>query len=211
MIGPPGAASLGRLEPERRLDRFVFLGSTSLGSFRALAAAAAALAQRARRGFVANTSGYVAGPGVWLQAMTLESLRPERVVAIAAPAPSEALLAKWPAVRLGRSPSARPKTPAVRRAIRQAAFAQALAGAVERPSEWHPAPPRRVAGAERPVCAVVDSRGEDRALGILTSPGRLLTRFRGLAAGIRLGRLWAVPGAAGWTLVERLVPAGEPG
>ena len=214
MIGPPGTASLGRLEPERRVDRFVFLGSTSVGSFRALAAAAADLAQRTRRGFVANTSGYVAGPGVWLQAMTLDALRPELVVAIAAPAPFDALLAKWPAVRLDRSPWARPKTPAMRRAIRQAAFAQALAGAVERPVRepaWHPAPPRWAAGAERPVCAVVDTSGEDRALGVLTSPDRLLTRFRGLAAGIRLGRLWAVPGAAGWTLVERLVPAWERG
>ncbi|HEY0130955.1 MAG TPA: Clp1/GlmU family protein [Allosphingosinicella sp.] len=213
MIGPPGTVSLGRLSPERRVDRIVFLGSTSVGSFKALAAAAADLARRARRGFVANTSGYVAGPGAALQAMTLNALRPELVVAIAAPPSFDRLLAKWPAVRLGRSPSARPKPPGLRRATRQAAFAEALAGACERTLRepaWEPGPPRPTAGGERPVCAVADASGEDRAIGILLSPERLLTRFRGVAGRIRLGRLWAVPGAEGWTLIERLQPAWEP-
>jgi polynucleotide 5'-kinase involved in rRNA processing len=210
MLGPPGTASLGRLIPDRRVDRIVFLGSTSVGSFRALAAAAADLAGRARPGFVANTSGYVSGPGAALQSMTLDSLRPDLVVAIAPPAGLEALLARWPGVRLGRSPHARTKTPGMRRAVRHAAFAEAMAGAAEQrfdETAWEPAPPRPATGSERPVCAIADAQGEDRAIGILLAPDRLLTRFRGLPHRIRLGKLWAVPGADGWTLLERLVPA----
>ena len=210
MIGPPGTASLGRLAPGRRLDRFVFLGSTSNGSFRALAAAAAELTRRARRGFIANTSGYVAGPGLRMQAMTLEALRPDLVVAIDAPAGFEALLARRQAVRLARPAAARRKTPAMRRAIRQAAFAEALAGAAERPlppPAWEPAPSLAVGGPERPVCALADPAGEDRALGILLAPDRLLTRFRGLAARVRLGRMWAQPHGAGWKLLDTLSPA----
>src|SRR4051812_44571804 len=68
MIGPPGSASLGSLEPEPRLERFVFLGSTAVRGFGALLAAARSLAASAEgRPIAVNTSGFVKGPGALLQ------------------------------------------------------------------------------------------------------------------------------------------------
>jgi polynucleotide 5'-hydroxyl-kinase GRC3/NOL9 len=214
MIGPPGTASLGRVAPEPRLERFVFLGSTTAVSFRALAEAAAVLAGTARRGFIVNTSGYVTGPGPRMQAIALAALRPQLVVAIAAEPELEPAIAPWPSVRLRRSPLAAAKTQVNRAASRQAAFAQALEGAetirLASPG-FEPAPLGPLEGRIRPLCSLADSAGQDMEIAVLTgAEGEVYARRpKRPVAALRLGKMWAEPGADGWKLVERLAPAWE--
>lgn len=215
MIGPPGTASLGQIEPDRTLARFIFLGSTAVGSFRALAEAAADLAASAPERFAVNTSGYVAGPGARMQAMTLGVLKPELVVAIGAGPALEPVLAPYEALRLERSPFATHKPPARRRTVRQAAFADALAGAkaFALPDvRFEPAAPKVFEGSERPVCTLADAGGEDMALAVLLSPDTVLARVPGRPVRtVRLGKMWAAPGEEGSRLLERLAPAWDEG
>lgn len=213
MIGPPGSASLGRLLPEPRLERFIFLGSTAVGSFRALAEAASDLA--ARNGFVVNTSGYVQGPGARLQAITAHAVQPDLIVAIAAAPSLEPLLARAPAVRLACSPHARRKPEGYRRSIRQAAFEAALAGAAElrlAKVAFEPAPPALFEGPVRPLCSLADAAGEDKVMGLLiaadeSSATVLSPPPPGPVLSLRLGKMWAEPRNGGWRLLERLAPA----
>jgi hypothetical protein len=88
MLGAPGTASLGWLDGRggERLDRFVFLGSTSATMFSAIASAAAALAERSGP-FIVNTSGFVQGLGARLQAMTMASIAPDPKIEPAPPSP----------------------------------------------------------------------------------------------------------------------------
>jgi polynucleotide 5'-hydroxyl-kinase GRC3/NOL9 len=219
MVGPPGTASLGRHEGSAlTLERFVFLGSTAIGSFRALAAAAASLAETAGNRFVANTSGYVAGPGAAMQAMTLAALRPDLVVVIGAAASLDPVLARWrSALRIARSPGARRKGQGERRRIRQQAFDAALADASIRTFprlSFEPAPPALFQGDARPVCALADEAGEDFALGILLdwdgSDATLLTTTPARHPhAIRLGKMWAQPAEPGWKLLDRLADAAQ--
>ena len=219
MTGPPGTASLGRFEGDAViLERFIFLGSTAVGSFRALAAAASSLAQTARGRFVANTSGYVAGPGAAMQGMTLAALAPDLIVAIGEAPALEPVLARWPgALRLPRSPHAHRKTEGFRRSVRQQAFAAAFEGASLQhlaAFAFEPNPPAPFATDARPVCALADDAGEDMKIAILLACGAAGATFLARtparpAHRARLGKMWAQPHGAGWKLLDRLSPAWE--
>lgn len=205
MVGPPGSASLGSFAPEASLERFVFLGSTAVGGFHQLLEAGMSLIDSARaRAVAVNTSGYVSGPGARLQLMTAQALRPDLVIAIGLPPPLLAALDRAFGaclLRLAPSPAARRKTEGQRRAIRQHAFAAALAGAgplrlklnrtVLEPG--HPVP---FSSDDRPVCSLADAAGEDMEIGLLReveedsmllwarTPPRPVRR-------LRLGMMWA--------------------
>jgi hypothetical protein len=213
MIGPPGTATLGRVLPERRLDRLIFHGSTAIGSFRALAEAAATLAAGAERGFIVNTSGYVHGPGARMQAMVLDALAPDLIVSIGTPPALEPVLAGRPSLRIARSELARRKSPTARAAVRQAAFDEALLGAEPLELEgaaFEPGPPLPLADEARPICALADDEGEDMLLGVLTSVEPLVVHALPPPRPprhVRLGKMWAAPSPSGWTLLDRLVPA----
>jgi polynucleotide 5'-hydroxyl-kinase GRC3/NOL9 len=212
MVGPPGTVSLGRLDEEAlTLERMLFIGSTSSASIYHLSRAAAALARAPS--FVANTSGFVRGLGARLQAATISALEADRIVAIG---PAEDLASileahpEVPVVAVPASPMARRKSPAFRAALRQAAFAEALAGAVEQVLElpFEPAPPVAVPG-RHPVCALWDE--EDMSLGILLDAGAAGALVAAPALPrpprrIRLGKMWAEPTPGGWKLLETLSP-----
>jgi hypothetical protein len=209
MVGPPGTASAGRFG-SAPAERFVFLGSTAVGSFRDLAAAGVRLASGLPGPFAVNTPGYVRGSGARLQAMLLGAVRPDLVV-IVGDAPSlDPLLETWPAIRIARSARARRKSHASRGAVRQAAFAGALRGALHQAAPEHGGALAAAAfeGTARPVCALADAAGEDMVLGVLVAPKVIYAppppRH---AARLRVGRMWAEPEADGWRLLERLVPA----
>jgi polynucleotide 5'-kinase involved in rRNA processing len=225
MVGPPGTASLGSLLPAPKLERFVFLGSTAIGSFRQLLAAAARLLPAARgRPLVVNTSGYVAGPGARLQLLTLETLRPDLVVAIALAGPLAGAVEKVAGprlVRLARAAAARRKSEGRRRAIRRQGLADALAGA----EDWsvppgailfEPAPPLPFPADRLPVCALADEAGEDMELGVLCadSAEEVLLWSRRPArpvARLRLGRMWASRRDGEILLLDALAPSWDEG
>ena len=206
MVGWPGTASLGHLDPTPRLDRFVWLGSTAVGSFNRLAAAGAALAGEGP--FVANTPGYVRGPGARLQAIIAAALAPDLVVAIDPP-PELMSLAH---VALARSPEARRKSPSTRRAVRQASFEAALARAMSlpKPALIEPLRPAPFVDDARPVCCLADESGEDRVLGILLGDHLLAPPPPRPPTILRLGAMWAEPEGEGWRLLDKLRPAWEP-
>ena len=217
MVGAPGTVSLGRYDARARsasLEAFVFLGTTSARMFKATTQAAEALAAGSTT-LIANTAGFIGGPGIWLQVQTIAALQPDLVVAIG-PGLDRILAAHpdVPAERIERSPLATRKSPARRAAIRQAAFASALAGAsrLSFPGTmaFEPAPPIPFETAARPVCALTDERG-DMAVGILKEVGPELIAHAPepprSPCTIRLGSMWAEPHAGGWTLLERLSPA----
>ncbi|WP_129792865.1 Clp1/GlmU family protein [Sphingosinicella sp. CPCC 101087] len=222
MIGAPGTAALGR-HGGAMPERFVFLGSTAVGSFRALAAAGAELAASTGPDpVIVNTPGHVAGAGARLQAMILAALDPDLVVAIGAGRPLEAELARLPAldrIAIEPSPFARRKTKGLRRAVRQAGFAAALADA----GQWslslgrvgfEPGAPQPTTGTARAVCALADEEGEAMEIAILIAKdadrGTFLSRppVRPPAR-ILLGKMWAQPSESGWILQERLAPSWE--
>ena len=169
------------------------------------------LASAAEGPLAINTSGYVAGPGARMQEMTLAAAAPDLVVAIAAEALGP-VLSRFPAaIRLERSPFAQRKSPARRMAVRQAAFAQALAGAREMPigAAFEPAPPRPFEGPERPVCALADAAGADMEVGVLLGGAVFVRPPERPVAAVRLGKMWAAPSQGGCRLLERLAPAWE--
>ena len=219
MVGPPGSLSLGRLAPELRLDRFVFVGSTAVGSFRQLGEAAIGLRASAGANPVAiNTSGYVTGPGARLQLMTVAALRPELIVAIGIRGTLAASLEGRPGlVSLEPSPQAQRKPPGLRRRIRQAALDAALAGATEQwldrtSLRFSPDAPATQNGEARPVCSLADAAGEDMEIGLLLAAGP--DRMRILArqtvrppALVRLGKMWVRPDGNSIALLDRLAPS----
>jgi polynucleotide 5'-kinase involved in rRNA processing len=212
MIGPPGAVSRGRLGPDR-LSRYAFIGSTSPVHINAVTQAAAELAGRAEP-FVANTAGFVTGIGARLQAATIARLRPDCLLLVGEAPELEPALGRAQVciIRLPTSPFARPKTAAMRRQVRQLAFERALADA-RRVScsrlRFLPAPPPLLASDERPVCSVADERGRDVGYGLVLGPDELFVSKLPPEPTpvVRLGRIWARPGADGWSLLERLAPA----
>jgi polynucleotide 5'-hydroxyl-kinase GRC3/NOL9 len=220
MIGPPGTLTLGRLEPAG-LEHFIFIGSTSSSALSKIAHAAAELARIADRAgpFIANTSGFVTGPGARLQAATVAALQPDLVVEIGSVPDAPPLVAirsvDIPLLRLETSPAARRKSPAVRARLRQQALDDALRGAqmLIFPSlRFIPAAPAALAGEARPICALVDGAGIDRSYGILEAVGEGCVRIRAVApdrpiASLRLGMMWAEPTAGGWRLLEKLSPS----
>lgn len=223
LLGPPGTATLGRLHPDR-MDAFIFLGSTSSSNIGAIARAGAALAERAgHESFVVNTSGFVAGLGARLQALTLAAVAPDLVVEIGKDPtlPPIAMAEGVPLIRLQPSPAARRKSPSFRAAIRQQAFDRALdgAGRFTLPMaglRLHPGPPAPLLAPEagaRPVCALVDRQGSDMGIGVVEdwSEDAVVLHARpsgSTVATVRLGKMWAAPdGQGGWRLLEKLSPA----
>ncbi|HWH22870.1 MAG TPA: Clp1/GlmU family protein, partial [Allosphingosinicella sp.] len=80
MLGPPGSVSLGSTLP-LRLDKFLFVGTTSASAFSAITKGATELA-RFGEPFIANTSGFVRGLGARLQSWTIAALDADLVIAI---------------------------------------------------------------------------------------------------------------------------------
>jgi polynucleotide 5'-hydroxyl-kinase GRC3/NOL9 len=220
MLGPPGTATLGDGHCLRRL---IFLGSTSASEIYKIVDAAGALADEAVDGFIANTSGFVRGLGARLQSLTISRLAPDLLVVLgdrAALAPILEAHPHVPTIRLGPAPAARRKSPAERRGTRQAAFDRALehgerlhlnAGGVS----FAPAPPAPFDGPARPVCALLDGRGEAMGVGVLErAEGGGLTMFAKPPPRpvhlLQLGKMWAEPSEDGWRLLERLGPSWLP-
>lgn len=218
MIGAPGTISLGRYDADARrllLEAFVFVRTTSAARFGATTEAAEALAAGAGA-FIANTAGFTTGPGTWLQVQTIAALKPDLIVAIGEGL--EPILGAHPAVpavRIARSPLAVRKSPSTRAAIRQAAFAYALAGAsrfsLDATIGIEPGLPTPFVNAARPVCALADERG-DMAICVLErcGGGELIVHAPAPprpVRTIRLGSMWAESRAGGWALLDRLTPA----
>jgi len=217
MIGPPGTVSLGRYDPDARCaspERFVFLSSTSARKFNATTQAASALAAEAGL-FIVNTAGFIGGPGIWLQVQTIAALQPDLIVAIGGGL--DRILAAHPAiptVRIERSPLATRKSAARRAAIRQAAFASALDGALQLSfGDWlemEPALPVPFDTEARPICALADERG-DMAIGVLERFGSEIIVHAHqpprTPRTLKLGSMWAEQRAGEWTLLERLIPS----
>lgn len=221
MIGPPGSVSLGTLLPEPRLERFIFLGSTAVGSFGALVRAGASLAaSTGTRPLAVNTSGFVAGPGARLQLMTVQAIEADLVVAIGLDGALAAELWRQTGPRLlsiDPARSARRKPPAARRAVRQHGLEEALQGAEPMALDrggilFLPAPPASFLSDARPVCALTDAQGEDMEIGILEEAGegsvRLLARKPPRPVlSLRLGSLWVRMEAGKPRLLDSLSPA----
>jgi polynucleotide 5'-hydroxyl-kinase GRC3/NOL9 len=217
MIGPPGTIGLGRLDPPA-LQRFVFVGSTSSSTISRIARGAAELAAEAGP-LVANTSGFVRGLGVRLQAATAAALRPDLVIEIGADVQAPAILPPndIPLIRLERSPLARRKSAGARARLRQEAFAAALDGAERQTFQtsslrFDPAPPAHLEGAARPVCALADPMGQDVGYGIVEEVGEeaiviLAPPLEAPVATVRLGRMWAERREQEWRLLETLRPS----
>ena len=223
MIGPPGTASLGSLVRDPPMERFIFLGSTAVGSFRQLVAAASRLVTFAEgRPLAVNTPGYVAGPGARLQLLTFEALQPDLVVAVGLSGPlCDAFhsLAGSSLVRLQPSPAARRKSEGRRRAIRQQGFDDAMAGATEwsigrRSLQFEPGEPVALSEGRRPVCALADAEGAEMEIGLVCDAGhdriRLLSRLPARPVRrLRLGKMWAQQRSGEWQLLDALAPAWE--
>jgi len=214
MVGPPGTLSAGVADGEAlRLRRFLFLGSTSSANIYQLTRGAAVLAAAAEP-FVANTSGFVLGLGARLQSATISALKADALVAIGPLEPLAPILLMHPGLplfSLRPSPLARRKTAGTRRAIRQAAFAEALAGAAEfelRGIEFEPSPPLVPYPAGRyPVCALADD--QEMEIGLLLGAEqdrvRIFARMPPRAPRrTLLGRMWAGERPDGWKLLDML-------
>ena len=209
MIGPPGTVARGRPE---RVERFVFVGTTSASALSAIAGAARALSDGAEP-FIVNTSGFVKGIGARLQAMTVAAIEPDLIVELGIE--PIATGTEVPIIRLERSPLARRKSPAARAALRQAAFDREWQGASTLPIEaaaLQPGPLAPWESTARPVCSLADAQGDDLALGIVQGAdgGALSVYTRASTAEVqlvRLGKMWAEPREAGWRLIERLSPS----
>jgi polynucleotide 5'-hydroxyl-kinase GRC3/NOL9 len=210
MVGPPGTVGRGTLE---RLERLIFIGTTSASALSAIARAANALADGPVP-FIVNTSGFVKGPGARLQAMTVSAIQPDLIVEIGsgpivAPPPDMQVL------RLEPSPLARRKSAGFRASLRQAAFDRELDGSsllVLENVKVDPAPPDPWETPARPVCSLADGDGRDMALGIVeaASEGAFYIRARTPPEPVRLvrlGKMWAEPKEGRWRLLDRLQPS----
>ena len=194
------------------MERLVFIGTTSASALSAIARAARTLAEGAEP-FIVNTSGFVKGIGARLQAMTVAAIEPDLIVELG----TEPIATGTgvPIIRLERSPLARPKSPAARAALRQAAFDRELEGASTMAIEaaaFEPGPLAPWESPARPVCSLADADGHNLAVGILQgAEGETLSVYtRGSTAEVRLvrlGKMWAEPKEGGWRLLERLSPS----
>jgi hypothetical protein len=194
------------------VERLVFIGTTSASALSAIARAARTLAEGAEP-FIVNTSGFVKGIGARLQAMTVAAIEPDLIVELG----TEPIATGTgvPIIRLERSPLARPKSPAARAALRQAAFDRELEGASTMAIEaaaFEPGPLAPWESPARPVCSLADADGHNLAVGILQgAEGETLSVYtRGSTAEVRLvrlGKMWAEPKEGGWRLLERLSPS----
>jgi hypothetical protein len=211
MFGPPGTVSRGHWTEHGGpvCDRFAFVGSTS-----ALAIARivrGALRLRTDGPLIANTSGFVLGPGARLQAATIAALDADLVVAIGLDAPPVPKGWSKPLIALPRSPLAQRKSQRLRRRIRQAALDRHLGSdTIDLPRAsvaFEPGPPVSFLASARPLCALADAAGEDMSVGVLLSAEADKVLVRGslpprTVSCIRLGSLWAEPAAEGWRLLD---------
>ncbi len=220
MIGPPGTVGLGSIAgSEVRIERFRFVGTTSANSLRQIVGAASLLARGSPGAWIANTSGFVRGPGERLQLLTIQALQPDLIVAIEEGRELEPILAAAGprlVVRVPRSLAARRKGAGERRRLRQAALDRALSLATR--NEVHdlrfwPAPPAPFESAARPLCSLVDSAGEDMCVGVLEhvdEHGLIVVHGappprRPCAAG--LGKIWCEWTGDDWRLVDAQRPS----
>jgi hypothetical protein len=221
MIGPPGTVGIGAVldDGSMALEQFMFTGSTSPGHLREFLAATRRLLHGRRRRFVVNTSGHVHGVGIRVQALTVEAVRPDLVVAIADGTELDPILVGLggiPVERIQPLPDARRKGPRERRRARQQAFAAALDGAIPQtlPPDipFQPAQPATFAGPSRPVCAISDPSEREVCIGVLqhVDAERIIVfapKLRSPAAEITLGRMWTRPTGLGWRLIESAQPS----
>jgi polynucleotide 5'-hydroxyl-kinase GRC3/NOL9 len=221
MVGPPGTVSTGSWNGERlTLDRFIFHGSTSGSALGPLVGSARKL--RGEMGgspLIANTAGFVKGFGARLQAATVQALEPDLIVAIAYGDELDPVLQAAqgiPVLRLSPLPLARRKTPGQRRRIRQDALTGALAGAdrllIPPAVRFWPSPPPPLTETARPICALASASGEDMRIAVLESNDEhgstvYAARPSQQVATVKLGKMWAEPGPAGWRLLDQLRPA----
>ena len=222
MIGPPGTATLAnKTWGKTGVERLVFIGSTSANELSRIVAAASLLARASADGFIANTAGFVRGPGARLQSATIGALQPDLIVAIGEEDRLRPILDAH--LNIAISPLERPalarrKSAAERARLRQAAFAAALNGAeaVVLPTDglsFTPAPPVSFTGPARPVCALAGAAGNVMAIGVLQQVKGETVVFaapgQSSIAMVQLGKMWARPSPAGWQLLEKLTPAWE--
>ncbi|WP_146150923.1 Clp1/GlmU family protein [Allosphingosinicella deserti] len=217
MVGPPGTVSRGRIEPVSGgtiCNRFVFVGSTSGIVISRIALAAEQLAGAGP--IVVNTSGFVSGPGARLQTASIAAVNPDLVIAIGIDAVPMPKAGRTNLLLLPRSPLARRKSPAERRRIRQEALDRHLGSArvalAREALRFNPAPPLPFTIADRPLCALADSEGEDMAIGVLhaAGPERIVVQCAAPprpVVTVRLGSIWLSPSGGAWRLRDRLTPA----
>lgn len=221
MIGAPGTVSLGDASC---LDRFIFIGSTSASEFSRIVKAAKTLADNAQSGFIVNTSGFIRGFGARLQSWTISSLRPDLIVALGDDPSLGSILeghSDLQIIRLPSSPLARRKSPSARAAIRQAALAQSLDGGGRFELDpaavgFVPANPQAFEGSARPLCALLDARGDALAMGVVEeADGESITVFSAHPCRpvtlLQLGKIWVVPSGKDWKLSEHLRPSWQLG
>ena len=138
--GPPATVTRVRGGPQAsepgRPDGFYFVGAVDVrGHLLPVVVGTRRLAEAAGEPVVINTPGMIHGAGRILQTYQLESLRPDAVVVLERAGEAGPILAGQRGFRLHRlrpSPAATGKTPAQRRAAREAAFAAYFRAAVPR-------------------------------------------------------------------------------
>ncbi|HYQ92949.1 MAG TPA: Clp1/GlmU family protein [Candidatus Competibacteraceae bacterium] len=140
-IGPPATVSLGYLETaaglsQSRLAGLYFVGSTNpIRHFLPIVIGTRRLVDAARAPFVIiDTTGLIQGAGRMLTSFQIESLQPDRIVAIEKEGELGPLLKsyrQYPLLRLRSSPQARPKSREARRAAREHVFRRYFADAAE--------------------------------------------------------------------------------
>lgn len=166
MIGPPACVTLS----DARGVRLSFVGTTNpvLG-WQRLIDGVRRLADATDADFLlANTSGFLAGPGRRLKAAKIEALRPDLLLAVGGGPDLDAILrdhSQMPFLVLSRSPEARRKTDGERRSARREAFREYFAEASVATFARE-----RLPGGRYPAGLLVglsDERGTDLGLGIL--------------------------------------------
>ena len=220
MVGPPGTVTLGAPgDAGLRLKAMRFVGTTSAAAVAALAGAAGRLSRAAGdRPFVVNSSGLVRGLGVTLKLAKIRAVAPDLLVAVGAPSDVAPIVATSgvPAVTIGVASSARRKSASRRAAARRATFAAHLASAepmvVPASALRTPVAACLTNPSARPVCVVADASGHDLSLGVLEGAEdgvlHLITPPPASPiAEVRVGAMWARHTAAGWQLLDELLPA----
>lgn len=134
IVGPPACATLVRgLSSMPTALAFVGVLDPLRGWHRLVDGSARLVAEASDHALlVVNTSGLLAGAGRRLKAAKIAAVQPQLLVGLGRDPELDAILADHtaiPAVRLGRSPSARRKSEGERRALRHAAFHAYLAPA----------------------------------------------------------------------------------
>jgi polynucleotide 5'-hydroxyl-kinase GRC3/NOL9 len=172
IVGPPACATLVRgLSSTPTALAFVGVLDPLRGWHRLVDGSARLVAEVSDHALlVVNTSGLLAGAGRRLKAAKIAVVRPQLLVGLGGDPELDAILTDHtaiPAVRLGRSPSARRKTRGERRALRCAAFHAYLAFApvwsLDLRGLWQEG---EELPAERQLVGLADAMGRDLVLGV---------------------------------------------